>query len=1079
MPAEAAQSEKAVTIETGHGRYAEAGGKSAVRVSRLSFAQEQLWFLDQLAPGETTYRVLLVWRLHGRLRVDLLRRCLNLVVARHGSLRVTIRSEEGVPYQVVAPVAEVPLPMTDLRALPEAERELRVQSEIDAQRSEPYDLETGPLCRFQLLQLADEEYVLCQNFHHIITDGWSVAVMNAELSSAYRSLYFDTEPVFEDLPLEYIEFAESQRARFQGEVLAEELSFWQQRLADLPVLELPADRPRPIGGSHQGQTLIKDFPDDLRGIVQQLAEDHGASMFMVVAAACNLVLSRYTGLADVPTGIPMLGRPEPELEALVGMFINMVVLRTDLSDDPSFSDLIDRIADGTMELYEHQEVSFNQVVDAVQPVRDPDRNPLFQVSLQLLGESTSGEHLSFPEVVGEFVPLASNSSRFDIGVNIIDTGSSLRAVVEYSSELFDSWRMEAMLTHLDTALRGAAADPGRRLSQIPIVTGAEAEQLLSIGRGEVVEYSRQPLHVAVAEVARQQPDAAAVVCGGVELSYRELDRRADLLARHLRARGLRPGQVVAVAIDRGLDAYVIMLGVLKAGGTYTMLDPACPANRLAFMIADTLAPLVITRSGMVDLLPESTGWQTMLIDADWPAVEAIEVDEPLVDWASIDTLACIVYTADPVGQPNGVMITHRALSSACEAYRRSFDIGSDDRVLQLPSLSFDLSQGELWTSLLNGATVVAVPPEDAPPERLAALVRDQRVSHACLPAAVHSLIDASLCPDLKYLICGGEVLSPELIDKLHAGARRLVNLYGPVEAVIACIENDCISAEQQDRPPIGRPQVNRQVYVVDPTMNLVPRGVAGELLIGGEPGGLATGYLNQPERTAERFVDDPFRPGRLVFRSGDLVRWNSDLQLEFLGRVDNPITVGGLRVELGAVEAALISHPDVGGAVVVARPNEDGEERLIGYLTPATDRTQVPVPEELRAHLAGRLAGYLIPTAWVVLAEFPLIAGWKIDRDALPDPAGAEAEAEAEADEIGTSTEQSIAGIFGEVLSLSSVGLEDSFFEIGGNSLQAMRAVSRINKGFGIKLSVRTLYGNVTVRAVSAAVEEKLDSKPA
>jgi amino acid adenylation domain-containing protein len=1065
-----------MTIGTGRDVPTGPGTQPDVLVRRLSFAQEQLWFLDQLAPGETTYNILMVWRLHGPLRVELLRRCLELVVARHESLRVTIRNDEGTPYQVVSPPSDVPLPVIDLQELPEQERERRVQAEIDAQLGEPYDLEAGPLCRFRLLQLAEQEFVFCQGFHHIITDGWSSAVMNAELSTAYRSLYSGTEPVFSEAELDYTEFAESQRDRLQGEVLAEELEYWQQRLADLPVMELPTDRPRPIGGTHRGETLIKDFPDDLRGIVQKLAEDNGASMFMVFAAAYNLVLSRYSGLEDIPIGVPMLGRPEPELEAVVGLFINMVVLRSDLSGDPSFAELIERTADLNLDLYEHQEVPFYQVVDAVAPVRDPDRNPLFQVGMQLLTESNSGESLSFPEVVSDFVPLASLGSRFDIAMNIIDTGSTLRAAAEYASDLFDSWRIEAMLGHMEAVLRTAGANPDLPLSQIPIVAGDEAERLLAVGRGEVVGYHDQPLHVAVAEVARRQPDATAVVCNGVELSYAEFDRRADLLARHLRSRGLRHGQVVAVVIDRDLDAYVTMLGILKAGGTFAMLDPKHPANRLAFMLEDTAAPLVITRTGMLDRLPEPTGWQTVLIDADWPAIEATPTGEPLEEWATADSLAYILYTSGSTGQPKGVMIAHRAVSFFCEGYRRTFDFGPQDRLLQLPSLSFDMSQGELWTAFLNGATVVAVSPEEAAsPEGLAALMREQRVSYAGLPPAMQSVIEADAYPNLKYVMGGAEVLPPELVNKWNLPGRRYVNLYGPTEAAIACTEYECPHIDWQVSPPIGRPHVNRQVYVVDRSLNLVPRGVPGELLIGGEPGGLAQGYLNQPELTDAKFIADPFHPGRLVYRSGDLVRWNSELQIEFLGRVDNQIKLRGLRIELGEIEAALTSHPDVGRSVVLVRPDQNGEKRLIGYVVPAADRA--PVPEELRNHLASSLPEYMIPTAWVVLEEFPLIAGWKINRNALPDPV------EAEASEDGyvpprTPTEQAVADIFAEVLSLPRVGSEDSFFEVGGNSLQAMRAVSRINKGFGIKISIRTLYGNATVHAVSVAVEEKVSSKP-
>lgn len=671
-----------MTIEIGREMPTETTEEPEVQVRRLSFAQEQLWFLDQLAPGETTYIVLMVWRLHGPLRVDVLQRCLNLLVARHESLRITIRNDNGTPYQVVAPATEIPLVVTDLRGLPEAEREPRVQAEIDAQRGRPYDLSTGPLCSFRLLQLGAEEYVFWQGFHHIVTDGWSSAVLNTELSTAYRSILSGTEPVFGDQKLDYTEYAESQRQRLQGEVLAEELQFWQERLADLPVLELPTDRPRPVGGSHRGKTLIKDFPDDLRGIVQQLARDHGASLFMVFAAAFNLVLSRYTDQSDIPIGVPMLGRPEKELEAVVGMFINMVVLRSDLSGDPSFSELIERVTDGTLELYDHHEVAFTDVVDAVQPVRDPDRNPLFQVCLQMLSQNNSGEDLDFPGVTAEYVPQASLSSRFDFTLNVIDSGSSLRGAVEYSADMFDSWRSEAVLSHVETVLRTAASDPDLRLSQIPIVVGEEAEQLLAAGRGD--------------------------------------------------------------GVDRG-----------------------------------------------------------------------------------------------------------------------------------------------------------------------------------------------------------------QLLQR------------------------------------VGQPHANGQVYVVDRWMNLVPRGVAGELLIGAEPAD-ATDSVDHPEITAENLIDDPFQPGRLVYRSGERVRWTSDLRIEFLGRMDQAT----LPIE-GEVETALTRQPE---------------------------------------------EGY---------------------------------------DQPSTPTEQVVAHIFGEVLSLPAVGAEDSFFERGGNSLQAMRAVGRINDEFGIRLSVRTLYGNATVRAVSAAVDQKVGGEPA
>ena len=1040
----------------------------------LSFAQEQLWFLDQLAPGETTYNILLAWRLRGELNVGILRRCLDLIVERHDVLRAVIAAQDGAPYQLIRPVEATgpALTVVDLTSAPEAEREQALQEALRGQIAAPFDLEHGPLYRFVLFQLAADEYVLCQGFHHVVTDGWSSAVMNAEISSAYRALLGGDEPVFADVESDYPDYARRQRERLQGEALEEELRFWEQRLERLPTLELPTDRPRPPAGNHRGDSVIRTFPAGLRQTAQALADEHGASLFMVLAAAFNVVLGRYTGQEDIPVGVPMLGRPEPELEDVVGLFINMTVLRCDLSGDPSFADLLERTADANLDLYEHQEVPFNLVVDRVAPTRDPSRNPLFQVAVQVLGGSTSGDNLFLPGVTAEYVLLPSVKARFDIALNFIDNGDLLKASVEYSADLFDRWRIEALLGHVETVLLAAAADPSLRISQLPLLTDAERAELLEVGRGELAPYSEDLLHATVAKAAAERPDAVALVCKGNELTYAEFDRRADRLARHLRTRGLKAGQVVAMVIDRDLDAYVALLGILKAGGTFAVLDPKHPASRLDFMLRDTAAPLVVTRTAFVDRLPESSGWKTVLLDADWPAIEAEPADAPLEEWAVRESLAYILYTSGSTGTPKGVMIAHQAVSFFAEAYRRTFDFGPGDRLLQLPSLTFDMSQGEIWTAFLAGATVVAVSPEEAlSPEALTALMREQRVSYAGLPPAMLSVIEPEPYPALKYVMGGAEVLPPELVNKWNLPGRRFVNLYGPTEAAIACTEYECEHVEWRSSPPIGRPEVNRQVYVVDRWNNLVPRGVAGELLIGGEPGGLAQGYLNQPELTAEKFAADPFHPGRTVYRSGDLVRWDANLQLDFIGRVDHQVKLRGLRIELGEIESALVAHSDVARAVVLMRPDRQGDNRLIGYVTGADGAA--PEPAALAAHLAAQLPEYMVPTAWVVLEEFPLSSGWKIDRKALPDPVEDEG-GDGGYVAPGTATETKVAQIFAEVLAKPRVGAQDGFFQIGGNSLQAMRAVSRINKGFGIKISIRLLYGSATVTAISAAIDERL-----
>jgi amino acid adenylation domain-containing protein len=1059
----------------------------------LSFAQEQLWFIDQLSPGETAYNILLTLRLRGPLDLDALRDSLTFVVARHPALRTSMHAEDGAPYQVVAAPHPVDLAVVDagarVAATAEPDRDALIRELVAGGTGQPFDLSEGPLYRFTVIRLGDHDHVFCQELHHSVTDGWSSGILNAELSAVYDSLLDGVEPKLAEPATTYLEYARQQRERLRGEYLDEELRFWEERLANLPTLELPTDRPRPGRASNRGGSVRHVFPAGVLDAAHAVARDQGVPLFMILAAAFNVVLSRYSGQVDIPVGIPMLGRPEPELEDVVGMFINMVVLRTDLSGDPTFAELLERIGEANLDLYEHQEVPFHLIVDRVQPVRDPGRNPLFQVAVQVLSGDTSGQNLRLGSADAEFVEVDSVSSQFDLTLNFVASADSLKVSAEYATDLFDRWRIEGLLRHVENVLVAVLADPSLALSRIPLLSPAERDELLAVGHGDLAEYSDASLPASVTEWARRQPDAVAVVCRGVELTYAELDRRSDQLARYLRGAGVRHGDVVAVLLDRDLDAYVTMVGVLKAGGAYAILDPQQPTSRLDYMIRDTAAPVVITRSVLRERLPESTGRSTvpaestgpstvpaestgrsiLLIDTDWPAVESVDADGPLDEWTTPGSLAYVLYTSGSTGTPKGVMIPHRAVAFFAEAYRRSFGFGPHDRLLQLPQLHFDMSQGELWTAFLVGATVVAVSPEEVQsPEALALLMREQRVTYAGLPKAMLTVLPPEPYPALRYIMGGAELLPPELVNQWNLPGRTFLNLYGPTEATIACTEYVCEHKVWQTSPPIGRPHINRQVYVVDEHGNLVPRGIAGELLIGGEDGGLALGYLNQPEQTTEKFVADPFRPDGRVYRSGDLVRWNEDFQIEFLGRVDNQVKLRGLRIELGEIESALTTHPLVRMSAVLMLPDRQGEDRLVGYVTP--DGGDRPTPQDLRQHLADRLPEYMIPTAWMVLDEFPLISAWKINRKALPPPVEPEA-----ADAYlapRTATEQTIASIFAQILSLPRVGAEDSFFGIGGNSLQALRVVSRINKTFAVKTSIRMLYGTATVATIATAVDD-------
>ncbi|MET9671531.1 amino acid adenylation domain-containing protein [Streptomyces sp. NPDC006482] len=1036
----------------------------------LSFAQEQLWFLDQLTPGEITYNVPMAYRLRGPLNVGAMRQALSSLVTRNAVLRTTFHSADGAPYQVVAPAGEVPLEVIDLADGDLAEL-LRVYFET------PFDLAAGPMYRFRLIRTGADEHVLALSFHHIHTDGWSSTLINREISGAYNAFARGVEPELPELQATYADHVVAQREQREGGGWDEQLKFWEGKLAGLPVVEMPADRLRPATPTQNGETLTFDFPAELLQQARALAQQEGASLFMVLTAALNVVVGRYTGQDDIPLGIPMLGRTEPELEDVVGLFINMLVLRTDLSGDPTFAELVERVADANMDVYDNQDVPFDQIVSHVQPVREAGRNPLFQIGTQLLGGGTAGSDLGLFELSDEALDVAVPRSRYDLSLTFMETVDQLRFVAEYTTDLFDGWRIEAMARHIQNVLAAAVENAEQPISKLAMVGADERELLLEAGRGADFAFSPDPVHVTVMEVAERTPEAVAAVCRGVEMTYGELARRSGLLARHLRDRGVVPGQIVAISMDRDLDALVAMLGVMRAGGAYAMMDPAHPAARLEYMLQDTAAPVVITRADVADRLSAGVNLQVVLIDAHWAEIEAASDAEPLEELADRESLAYVLYTSGSTGRPKGVMIEHRSLRVFIEAYRHTFgEFTAEDRLLQQPALIFDMSQGEIYTALITGATLVLVSPEDASsPEALGALMREQRVSYVGLSPTLLSLLDGGPYPDLKYIMGGAEVLPAELVNKWNQPGRKFVNLYGPTEAAIASTEYLCEHIEWQTSPPIGRPEYGRLHYVVDAHGNLAPVGVPGELLIGGDDG-LARGYLNLPELTDEKFVPNPFEPTGRVYRTGDLVRWTPDHQVDFIGRIDNQVKLRGLRIELGEIESALVSHPQVRMGLVLLREDRQGEKQLVGYYTVLGD--EAPNTADLRRHLGESMPEYMVPTAWVRLEEFPLTPSKKIDRKMLPEPQdnadGTDGRAYVAP---ATPSEEKVAEVFATVLKAEQVSADAGFFELGGNSLQAMRAVSRINKTFGVKINVRMLYGGANVSGVAEAIDALLADK--
>lgn len=1055
----------------------------------MALGQEQLWFLEQLAPGNVSYTMCEAHRLRGDLDVDLLDRTLTYTVTRHSALRATFHSDGGEPYQVIADPPASVLTVTDLSQDGPAAAEEALLRELHAEVSHLYDISSGPLYRYRLLHLGPGENVLVVSIHHIVTDGWSNGVIYYDLPEIYRALRDGEEPRLEPLPIQYSDFVQRQRAKTES---GEDVRYWAEQLADLPILELPTDRSRPPVSTYAGATIWTPFPDGQLEALRAAARSHGITLLMMLASAVTAVLARYTGKEDIPLGVSMAGRSEPEYETLVGLFTTVIVLRSDLSGDPVMADVIERASDALMDAFDHQDVPFGAVVEKVQPVRDSSRNPLFQAAIQLLGDINSGRNLRLPDVTVEPITLRTVGSRFDITFNFMEEPDRMRLGIEYSTDLFDAWRIEALAHHVINAVAAICADPSVRLSELPMLGEAERAELLAAGRGAPSGKAPGIVHEQVARQAAATPNAVATICRGKTMTYGELNRQADALARFIRSRGVGHEQIVAIALNRDLNAIVALLGVMKSGAAYTILDPAHPAARTEYMLTDTAAPLLLTTSDLVPRLPEPGGWEVVALDTEWDAIEqaAAQAGE-LTELAGPDSLTYVLYTSGSTGKPKGVMLEHRALLAFCYGYIDVFSLKPGDRMLQLSALSFDMCHGEVFSGLISGATLVLVPPEGGTPEALSDLMRAEHCNFISFTPAMLSLVDADPYPDLEKMETGGDMLPGDAANKWTKPGRRVVNLYGPTEAAVTCTWYVCDpEVTYTTSPPIGRGMLDRQLYIVDKWGCLVPRGVFGELLIGGEEG-VGRGYLNLPEQTAKAFADDPFWPGKRIYRSGDLCAWTQDRQIQFYGRIDAQVQLNGLRIELGEIESVVMTHPSVEAAAAAVHVDSTAGAQLVLYLTAAAG--QQADTAVLREHLAKSVPEYMIPTVWMVLDDMPLTTNRKIDRKALPEPQAAAAGPAASADEdegsaggaesggteSASDTERHVIDVLIEVLGLPRISVSDGFFELGGNSMQAMRAVSRLNKAFGIRLNVRSLYGGATVSDIAKRIDTLREEKAA
>ncbi len=1027
-----------------------------------SFGQEQLWLLDHFAPGLPTYNIPHALRLHGPLDAAALRRALDALVARHEALRTRlVRGDDGRPRQVVDQVAPAAVTEVDLSASPRAEAELRALCAEEAAR--PFALDVGPLFRTHLVRLSAGEHALVVVVHHAVFDGWSVGVLVRDLAALYAAEASGEPAELPALPVQFADYAVWERARL-AEPPADLVAYWRETLAGFPTLQLHTDRPRPTLDSFTGGVEWLNLGEEMLTGLRELSRSEGTTLFVTVLAALQVLLQRYSGQDDIVTGTVSAGRDHAELAPLIGFLVTMLPIRTDLSGDPSFAELLTRVRTATVGAYAHQDLPFAKLVEELKVERDPGRAPIFQVGMTLaepFEEATAAGVTMRVEKIDLLV------SKWDLGFVAQIRGGELWVELSYATALFDAETARRLLGNLQAVLAGVVADPRRRLSELPVLSAAELRRELVEWNDTAEDFPLVCVHEGFERQVARTPDGVAAESGDASVTYAELNADANRVARRLRGLGVGADVLVGVSMGPSLRRLAVLLGIMKAGGGYVPLDPALPCDRLAFMMEDTAMPVVVADAAGEAGLPPG-GAHVVAVDREWDEIAALDPADPGFAVKSSD-LAYVIYTSGSTGRPKGVMVEHRHAANFLLGMIGAWRVTPDDRVLQFASLNFDVSVMDMFMTLLAGARAVVVPPDTlSSPPRLADLMRERAVTFACMPPAIVNLLSGQDFPDLRLVLSAGEELSGELVRKWLRPGLEFYNGYGPTEAAIGATFSRIDGTVFP--PPIGRPKPNYQAYVLDRHLNPLPVGAAGELHIGGA--GVTRGYLNAPELTEQRFIPDPFsgKPGARLYKTGDLVRRMPDGNLVFLGRIDGQVKIHGLRVELGEIETALVTHPAVTQAVVVLAADASGERQLSGYarLDPGGPEASVA---DLRQHLAHRLPAYMVPTYLQVVDAFPLSTNGKIDKAALPAPETAAPAAAYTAPR--TVLETVLADMYARLLGREQVGVDDAFFDIGGNSLQAMQLISGLRDDLAVDLNLAAVFLAPTPRQLTVLLRDE------
>jgi amino acid adenylation domain-containing protein len=1043
-----------------------------VRVSRdrelqLSFAQQRLWFLDQLMPGNAFYNVPTAIRIRSVLDLAVVEKVLQAIVRRHETLRTRFVTVEGEPRQVIEEEIELDLPVVFLNSLPEKEREAEARRLVKEDAQAPFNLSLGPLLRIKVLRLAEQDHVLSLNMHHIVSDGWSMGVLIRELSVLHRAFSAGQPSPLPELPIQYADFSAWQRSWLAGDVLERQLNYWKRQLQGAPpALELPIDRPRPAVLSTRGAAQSVRLELELAERLHSLSRQAGATLYMTLLAAFQVLLYRYTGQDDISVGSPIAGRTQRETEGLIGFFVNTLVMRTRFSGGWTFNELLRQVKDIALEAFAHQDVPFEKLVEALSSTRDLSRAALFQVMFVL--QNAPFSELELGPVRLDIFEIDSGTAKFDLLLALAETPSGIQGGLEYNTDLFDAESIARMLLHYRTLLVGILDNPQQPLATLPLLTAPERRQLLIEWNRTEAEYPRDKcLHDVFEEQVNRTADIVAIVGDRMELTYAELNRRSNQLAHYLRKLGVGPEVCVGICVERGPEMFVAILGVLKSGGAFVPLDLNYPAERLAYMLEDSHAPLLLAQQKVLAQLPSYAG-TIVSLDEQWQEISR-ENSNNLNRLSLPENLAYVIYTSGSTGRPKGVAICHRSVVGFVSWMHEVFTGEEMAGVLAATSICFDLSLLEIFVPLARGGTIFVV--RNA--LDLAGMQsRDRIKCVTTVPSAMKELVRMKAVPQsVRTINLAGEALAGSLVKEIFElkTVERIYNLYGPSEDTVFSTYALLKPDEQHQVVPIGRPVANRQVYVLNEWMEPAPLGAVGELYIGGE--GLARGYLGRSELTAERFVPNPFgeRGGERLYRTGDLVRYLQHGNLDFLGRVDQQVKIRGYRIELGEIEAALLGSGHVEQAVVVAHEDESGDKRLVAYVVP---RMGGLMEGQLRETIKQRLPEYMVPSIFVMLETLPLTPNGKIDRRSLPSPTSGRMARENTYVAPGTTSEELLANIWSKLLKRELIGIHDNFFELGGHSLLAVRMRTMIYEAFGWEIPLASLFQHPTIGHLAKLVEQ-------